>query len=250
MQEGETVSDIARDIGISPAAVRVEADIDFLLEEDDVLTVQTAEGPVEYTVRLGDTVAIVARRLDVEEEAVREAAGLPDPEYIAPGTELSFEQGPTGIALYNGHPFVTETQSYPFWEALPKGWTATWDAIILAKNQVIALFHGGAGPSFAGPVGIAQVTGEVVDESGWVPVLELAALLSLNLGIINLLPFPMLDGGRVVFVLLEVIRRGKRIAPEKEAIVHLVGLAVILTMAVVVTYLDIARVVSGGSLFE
>ena len=89
-----------------------------------------------------------------------------------------------------------------------------------------------------------------MDESGWEPLLELAALLSINLGIINLLPLPMLDGGRIAFVLLEVARRGKRIAPEKEAIVHLVGLALILTFAAVVTYFDVARIIGGGSLFE
>jgi len=51
-------------------------------------------------------------------------------------------------------------------------------------------------------------------------------------------------------VVLEVVRRGKRVAPEKEAIVHLVGLALIITMAVVVTYFDVLRIIGGGSLFE
>jgi regulator of sigma E protease len=60
----------------------------------------------------------------------------------------------------------------------------------------------------------------------------------------------MLDGGRIAFVLLEVARRGKRVAPEKEAFVHVVGLALIITFAVVITYFDIARIISGGSLFQ
>ncbi len=171
-------------------------------------------------------------------------------------------QGPTGIRIHNlvagsavcqgeGRPdqcYVTEKSG--FFEAIPKGWTATWETLTLARNQVITIFKGGGGPDLAGPVGIAQVTGEVVDESGWEPLLELAALLSINLGIINLLPLPMLDGGRIAFVLLEVARRGKRIAPEKEAIVHLVGLALFITFAVVITYFDVARIISGGSLFE
>jgi regulator of sigma E protease len=90
----------------------------------------------------------------------------------------------------------------------------------------------------------------VVKQDGWVTLLQLAALLSLNLGIINILPLPMLDGGRIFFVLIEIARRGKRIAPEKEAVVHLVGLALIITMAVVVTYVDIARIIGGKSLFS
>ncbi len=171
-------------------------------------------------------------------------------------------QGPTGIRIHNlvagsavcqgeGRPDQCyTTEKYGFFESFPKGWTATWETLTLARNQVIMMVKGGGGPDFAGPVGIAQATGEVVEESGWEPVLELAALLSINLGIINLLPLPMLDGGRIGFVLLEVARRGKRIAPEKEALVHLVGLALIITMAVVVTYFDVARIIAGGSLFE
>jgi regulator of sigma E protease len=171
-------------------------------------------------------------------------------------------QGPTGIRIHNlvsgsavcqgeGRPEQCyTTEQYGFFEAVPKGWTATLETLTLARNQVIMILKGGSGPDFAGPVGIAQVTGEVVDESGWKPLLELAALLSINLGIINLLPLPMLDGGRIAFVLLEVARRGKRVAPEKEAFVHVVGLALIITFAVVITYFDIARIISGGSLFQ
>jgi len=170
-------------------------------------------------------------------------------------------QGPTGIQISNkvsgsaicqtsNLPQCTETESFPIWEAVPKGWTATWDSLILARNQVIQLFYGGEGPQVAGPVGIADATGDIVKEAGWKTLLELAALLSINLAIINMLPLPMLDGGRFAFVVLEVIRRGKRVAPEKEAIVHLVGLAFILLSALVITYFDVIRLIDGRSLFE
>lgn len=172
------------------------------------------------------------------------------------------DQGPTGIRIHNqiggsavcqgaGKPDqCTETEKYSIFEAIPKGWQSTWESLVLARNQVIAMVKGGQGPDVAGPVGIAQATGEVVDEAGWEPLLEFAALLSINLAIINILPLPMLDGGRITFVLIEVARRGRRVAPEKEAIVHLIGLALIITMAVVVTYFDVARLIAGGSLFE
>lgn len=159
-------------------------------------------------------------------------------------------QGPTGIQIANKYPQFHETESYPIWDAIPRGWTATWDSLILARNQIIAMFHGGGGPDVAGPVGIAQATGEVVKESGWQTLLDLAALLSINLAIINILPLPMLDGGRIAFVMLEIVRRGKRVAPEKEALVHLIGLALIITLAVVVTYFDVIRIIGGRSLFE
>jgi regulator of sigma E protease len=60
----------------------------------------------------------------------------------------------------------------------------------------------------------------------------------------------MLDGGRIVFVLLEVVRRGKRIAPEKEAMVHFIGLTLIIALAIVITYFDVLRVLRGESLFR
>jgi regulator of sigma E protease len=171
-------------------------------------------------------------------------------------------QGPTGIQIHDRVTGSTicqgtsppsqcyDREHFGLFTSIGKGWTATWQSLVLARNQVVAMFKGGAGPSVAGPVGIAQATGEVVKQDGWVTLLQLAALLSLNLGIINVLPLPMLDGGRIFFVLIEIARRGKRIAPEKEAIVHLVGLALIITFAVIVTYVDIARIIGGKSLFS
>jgi regulator of sigma E protease len=249
VQPGESVDNVADVIGVSPDLVRAAAEIEIAPEEGETLTVETANGPVTYEVRRGDSVQAIARRLKVDVEAVRAAAGLPDPDFLEPGTQIEIGQGPTGIQISSLYPY-TETESSPPWTALSKGFTSTWEALILARNQVIALFHGGSGPDVAGPVGIAQATGQVVEQSGWQTLLDFAALLSINLAIINLLPLPMLDGGRIAFVLLEVARGGRRIAPEKEAIVHLVGLALIITMAVVVTYFDILRIVGGGSLFE
>ncbi len=158
-------------------------------------------------------------------------------------------QGPTGIQIASLYPF-TEKESFPPWEAIPKGWTATLNALLLARNEVISWFKGSSGPDVAGPVGIAQATGEVVEQAGWQVLLDFAALLSINLAIINILPLPMLDGGRIAFVLLEIARRGKRIAPEKEALVHLLGLALIITLAVAITYFDVIRIIRGESLFR
>ena len=89
-----------------------------------------------------------------------------------------------------------------------------------------------------------------MEEAGWKVLLDFAALLSVNLAVINILPLPMLDGGRIVFVLLEVLRGGRRVAPQKEAIVHLVGLVALLTLVVVISYFDIARIIRGDSLFR
>jgi regulator of sigma E protease len=246
---GDTVASIGDKLHLDDDEVRAAAGIGFELKEGQEIAVTTATGPTTYRIRAGDTLSTVAQRLNIEQDAVRIAAGLPDQQFVQPGKELHFKQGPTGITIGDRYNF-TEKESFSLWHAVPKGWTSTWQSLVLARNQVIAMFKGGAGPSVAGPVGIAQATGEVVKQDGWVTLLQLAALLSLNLGIINVLPLPMLDGGRIFFVLIEIARRGKRIAPEKEAIVHLVGLALIITMAVVVTYVDIARIIGGKSLFS
>jgi regulator of sigma E protease len=148
------------------------------------------------------------------------------------------------------YPF-TESSWYWPWEAVPKGIQELVDTMVLTKNEIQVRVGGGGGggvskdePAFTGPVGIANTTGTIIDEQGLRALVEFAALLSLNLGIFNALPLPMLDGGRMFFVFVEILRGGRRIAPEKEALVHLTGFALLLASVLVITYFDIARLVS------
>jgi regulator of sigma E protease len=67
------------------------------------------------------------------------------------------------------------------------------------------------------------------------------------LAIINLLPFPGLDGGRLIFVALEWIRRGKRISPKREGLVHLIGFVLLILLIIVISYYDIANIIHGES---
>ncbi len=102
----------------------------------------------------------------------------------------------------------------------------------------------------SGPVGIAQLVGESYDaaeENYGTPyailtMLEIVVLLSVNLGIMNLLPLPALDGGRLAFMLVEVVR-GKPVPPEKEGMVHFAGLVVLMVLMVFIMYNDIMRLV-------
>ena len=96
-------------------------------------------------------------------------------------------------------------------------------------------------------LGIAQLTGEVA-QAGISPLLEFTAFLTINLAILNLFPIPGLDGGRIIFVLLEWVRRGRRISPRTEGLVHLMGFAFLITVILYFTYYDVLRIVSGGSL--
>jgi regulator of sigma E protease len=102
----------------------------------------------------------------------------------------------------------------------------------------------------AGPLGMGQITSEIVSASPlplWVTLAQLAILLSLNLAVLNLLPLPALDGGRLLFVIVEVLRGGKKLAPEREGIVHVAGLILLLGFMVIVLVLDALRIYEGRS---
>ena len=101
----------------------------------------------------------------------------------------------------------------------------------------------------SGPIGIAQFVGDTYDEvkdygisSVVFTMMNIIILLSVNLGIMNLLPLPALDGGRLVFMFLEVIR-GKPVSPEKEGLVHFAGLVVFMILMVFVMYNDIMKII-------
>lgn len=172
--------------------------------------------------------------------------------------EVSFEliprwnppagEGNAGIVISTINTEVVSI-SYPIWVAIPKGMKKMGETLILFRNEIRGWILQTSSPQISGPIGIAQISGEVA-EAGLAPLLELTALLSLNLAILNILPIPALDGGRLIFVFLEVIRRGRRIPPDKEALIHALGFAVLISFIIVVSYFDILRLLSGESLLK
>ena len=165
---------------------------------------------------------------------------------LIPRWEPPEGQGATGITVSMLNPTIIR-QHYPFWEAVPLGVIEFGETFVLYKNGIISLIIGATPAVLAGPVGIAQITGEVA-RAGISPLLEFVALISLILGVLNLFPIPALDGGRIVFVMLEWIRRGKRISPKAEGLVHTVGFVLLMGAMILVTYQDILRIISGESL--
>ena len=91
-------------------------------------------------------------------------------------------------------------------------------------------------------MGIYQITSQAttatVSTGWWFPILSVAATISAGLGIANLLPIPGLDGGRLLFVAIEAIR-GRRVSPQRESMIHFIGLAFLVSMVLVVTYFDV-----------
>ena len=138
-------------------------------------------------------------------------------------------------------------RSEPIWEAIPNSFVNTWEMLVLVKQTLGGAFGEGSSPEFSGPIGIAQVTGEITRDGGWVGWLGVGILLSINLAILNVLPIPMLDGGRIFFVVLEWARRGKKIPAHREGMVHLIGFALLMGGIVLVSVNDIGRLIDGRS---
>ena len=120
------------------------------------------------------------------------------------------------------------------------------DMILTSKNVVVALYlivvglfkTGKVGDAVSGPVGIFNVTGQAV-RLGFIYILQLAALLSINLAIINILPFPGLDGSRALLIGLEGIFRKKVITSEVESLIHTIGFVILILLILLVTFKDI-----------
>ncbi len=155
-------------------------------------------------------------------------------------------QGPMGVAILDV-PTKMALVSYPVGESLRMGAERTWEVISLTLHVPVMAIQGQISASEArpiGPVGIFQMTTEAADatiDTGlWYPVLTISALFSAAVGLANILPIPGLDGGRLLFVVIEAVRR-RRIDPRKEGMVHLVGMAFLISLVLVVTYFDISN---------
>ena len=141
----------------------------------------------------------------------------------------------------------TESRSNPPWIAFRDSFVNTWELLVLLKQGLTGAVSDGFLRQLSGPIGIAQITGEVTRQGGLSGWLAVTVFLSINLAILNILPIPMLDGGRLVFVVLEWVRRGKRISPEREGLVHLIGFALLIGVILLISVNDINRLIQGRS---
>lgn len=128
--------------------------------------------------------------------------------------------------------------------AVKYGLKTTYEFSRLIYDSLVKLFTGKVPvDELSGPVGIFDMTYKVA-ENGTAMLLQWAAALSVNLGIVNLLPLPALDGGRLVFIGIEAVR-GRPVDPQKEGLVHLLGFALLMLLILVVTWNDIQKVFNG-----
>ncbi len=191
---------------------------------------------VEKTVQVQDFIS-ASKGMEILMEIKRgdeilKLKGVPRMEYPA-------DQGSLGISLAR-----TAMVKYPWYQSITKGFMAVIDFVMMILGALFALakmlFVKSSVPlDISGPVGIAIITKQVA-ALGLVYVLQFAAILSINLGIINALPFPALDGGRVFFILIEKIK-GSPVSKNFEQLAHTAGFLFLIILMVVITFRDISN---------
>ncbi|QQG52635.1 MAG: RIP metalloprotease RseP [Candidatus Falkowbacteria bacterium] len=196
----------------------------------------------------GETVAsevdvqkIIGTRGGQETEIVVSNNGEDKVLKVIPAANLNGAEGRAAIGVSI---MAAGTVRYPFFNAIWEGakttiWTLK-EIFVAFGNLIGSLFHGqSVAADFAGPVGIANITGQAA-RLGLIYLLQLTALLSLNLAVINILPFPALDGGRIFFLLIERIK-GKPVRRDVEAVIHNIGFMLLIALIIFITYKDIVK---------
>ena len=146
--------------------------------------------------------------------------------------------------------FETEVYRNSFTETIKQTWYQSLSTIDMLWTTLFDMITGRYGmEAVSGPVGVTQMIGESAKEATTTAgarngFLFLISLITMNLGVVNLLPIPAMDGGRIVFLAIEFVRR-KPIKPEYEGYVHLAGFALLILFMIFVTYKDIMKLVVG-----
>lgn len=146
----------------------------------------------------------------------------------------------TGKEMTVGQVGVLAAFEKSFIKTIVYGFNLTYETTKLIIINLVMLITGQVSIELlSGPVGIYEATDQIV-QTGFTNYLMWTAMLSINLGIINLVPLPALDGGRLLFVGIEAVR-GKPIDPQKEGFVHVIGFLLLMLLMLVVTWNDIQR---------
>ncbi|MGC9344670.1 MAG: site-2 protease family protein, partial [Bacteroidales bacterium] len=188
-----------------------------------------------------DFINIINDNIGQDIDIVYERDGKTNEVSLAARAEHPQDQGAIGVVISSSK---VEYRFPPFWQRPFLGiyygvkeaffWTKTiaYGLVVM----VVGLFSG-VFPQVAGPAGLFAITNEAV-QVGIVPVINLLGLISINLAIINILPIPAVDGGRLLFLLIEKIF-GKRIVPKIESAVHTVGFLVLVFLLVIVSIREV-----------
>jgi len=163
---------------------------------------------------------------------------------VVPRREWPENQGPIGVVIQS-YASKIEVRTYPWWQALWLGLRETLSTLLFTLFAPVLILRGMIPAQTVrpvGPVGVAQMASDAAQQAmatgWWFPLLQLTAVVSAGLCLANLLPIPGLDGGRILFVIVEAIR-GRPVDPEKERMVHFIGMALLIVLMLIITYQDL-----------
>ena len=217
---GSLVTGVVPDSPAAQAGLR-EGDQLLRIGERDIVSPTDVRDAVRTYA--GREVTIVVMRQEAEVSVVATPRQSPPPGQGALGIQLRATVGPAPIHV-----------------AIPRALQRTGDALLLLPRVIGEAVAGVQPLELAGPVGIVQTVG-VAARQGPEIVFILAAFLTAQIGLLNLAPWPGLDGGRLIFVVVELVT-GRRVPPRREAAFHFVGIVVLLTLVLFVTVSDVQRI--------
>jgi regulator of sigma E protease len=214
----------AEQVGLEPDDIILKAD------DTDILTITDLQ---QYTQEhLGQEIVLTVQRGD---DLLKIA--------VVPRVEVPEGDGPIGVGLRPR----TELKRYVWYEALWEGAKETVTMTGFIFTVPVQIIKGLIPLDMArpvGPVGVGQLVGDAVeyslDTGWWFPVMQMMGTLSVALAVTNLLPLPGLDGGRILFVIIEGIR-GRRMDPAKEGLVHFIGLMLMVALMLFITWQDVVN---------
>ncbi|MFH1186922.1 MAG: RIP metalloprotease RseP [Candidatus Levyibacteriota bacterium] len=216
-------------------AVKAGLKIGDIIEEVNGVKITSAKQILDVTKKhLGEEIKIKAKGEDAKVKNIE----------ITPRKDYPNDEGPMGIAISQN----AEIKRYPWYEApfvgtmeaLKISWLIFSGIGMLLYQLVVS---GNVPKDVAGPVGIAQLTGRFA-QLGIYPLMSFISFFSLNLAILNILPIPALDGGRLLFILIEV-STGKKVNRKFEGYAHAAGMALLLGLILLITIHDLVRLFTG-----
>ncbi|MBQ8906995.1 MAG: site-2 protease family protein [Clostridia bacterium] len=204
----------------------------------------------DYGLQSGDTVVSIGGKrvhtsMELDYEILRngieplEVVVLRDGEYVT--LNVTFPTSVTTGQIVGERDFSLYEESKSFSSVIKHTFWRSVCTVRMVWESLFDLVTGRFGvEAVSGPIGITSTVGEAVSY-GFVPLLYMVSIISINLGIVNLFPLPALDGGRLVFVLIEMIRR-KPVPRELEAKIHGIGMILLLLLAVLIMFKDIRTI--------
>lgn len=226
----------------SPAqtAKILAGDIVRKVDEKAIVSVDEFVEMVEE--KKGERIVLEVRRTRGEEESLEKIR-------ITPRKEPPEDEGPLGVIITSTEIYYPPAWQRPFVGAYHGFKEAVfWGTTIVSSlaKVLMGLLVGEVPKDIAGPVGIFAITSEAA-KFGVLALINFVGILSVNLAILNIVPFPALDGGRLLFIVIESII-GKKVLPKLETAIHTVGMIILILLLLAITVQDVRRLILAGGI--